>query len=548
MKTLEVPRQLAEKLRHRVVWQALPGSQELAMINPVNEFLYSGTRGPGKTEVQLMNFRSRVGQGYGSHWRGVIFDRRYKDLDDIIKKSRKFYQFGDGARFLASGELKWVWPTGEELMIRHMHSSNDYWNYHGQEYSWIGWNELTKQPTSELYDMMLSCNRTSFIPEIHSPELTYEEQCLLKDCRDSNWPLEDMVGTAKAEFIRKKILPPIPLQVFATTNPFGAGHNWVKDKWIEPNGVRIPPGKVIKTTQNIFNPQTQRNEDVTRSQAYLQGSWKENTYLPPQYILGLTNISDPNKRKAWLKGSWDITSGGALDNVWYPEVQVVPRFKLPPTWEVVQRSMDWGSTHPFSVGWWAIATGEEVLIPGTHPNAYPRKFCPHKGSLVQCHELYGTEKIGTNRGIKLGARKLAKRIAETQAYLRAQDWIPGEVKAGPADNQIDNVNDEGTKTIADLMAAEGIRWKKSDKSAGSRKIGLELVRGALENSVAGDAPGLYFMDHCIASIKTLPNLPRDEDDPDDVDTEAEDHPYDMVRYMVLHYSKTFLKISPIDMH
>jgi hypothetical protein len=41
------------------------------------------------------------------------------------------------------------------------------------------------------------------------------------------------------------------------------------------------------------------------------------------------------------------------------------------------------------------------------------------------------------------------------------------------------------------------------------------------------------MDNCRASIAILPTLPRDEDDPDDVDTDAEDHPYDMVRYRVL---------------
>lgn len=543
-----ISRKLAEKLNHRIVWQALPGSQQLAMTQPCDEFLYSGTRGPGKTDTQLMNFRARVGQGYGSYWRGVIFDRRYKDLDDIIKKSKKFYQFNDGARFLASGELKWVWPTGEELLFRHMHSSADYWNYHGQEFAWIGWNELTKQPTSELYDMMLSCNRTSFVPEIHSPKLSWEEVGLLRDCRESGWPLEDMVGSAKAEWIRKKLMPPIPLQVFSTTNPFGAGHNWVKDKWIEPNGVRVPPGKVVTVTQNIFNPQTQKNEDVTRTQSYLQGSWKENTYLSPKYILGLTNISDPNKRKAWLKGSWDISAGGALDNVWDPAYQVIPRFPIPEGWTKLERSLDWGSTHPFSVGWWAIANGEEVQIPDQLGKVRGRVFCPAKGSLIQFYEWYGTEKIGTNRGIRLGARKLATGILSREAELKHAEWIRSEVLPGPADNQISNVNEAETRSIESLMASEGVRWKKSDKAPGSRKIGLELIRGALENSITGDAPGLYFMEHCVGSIKTLPNLPRDEDDPDDVDTEAEDHPYDMVRYQVLHYSKHFVKTSPIDMY
>jgi hypothetical protein len=51
--------------------------------------------------------------------------------------------------------------------------------------------------------------------------------------------------------------------------------------------------------------------------------------------------------------------------------------------------------------------------------------------------------------------------------------------------------------------------------------------------MTGDGPGIYFMRHCKAAIGTLPTLPRDEDDMDDVDTTAEDHPYDGIRYRCL---------------
>jgi hypothetical protein len=36
----------------------------------------------------------------------------------------------------------------------------------------------------------------------------------------------------------------------------------------------------------------------------------------PEYIKQLMAISDENKRKAWLFGSWDIVVVGALDDVW----------------------------------------------------------------------------------------------------------------------------------------------------------------------------------------------------------------------------------------
>lgn len=537
-----IPHELAERLRHRVVWEPLPGSQELALSNPCNQILYSGTRGPGKTDAQLMSFRSRVGQGYGQFWRGVIFDRRYKNLDDIISKSKRWFpQFQDGARFLSSGALKWVWPTGEELLFRHMRDESDYWNYHGQEFPWIGWNELTKYPTSKLYDSMMSCNRSSFVPELHSPGLDHKERALLVQCREAEWPLEDLVGTARAKHIHNKLLPEIPLEVFTTTNPYGAGHNWVKRRFVDP----APPGKIVRLTRNIYNPRTQKREDITRTQVHLRGSWKENKYLPPEYIVSLTEITDPNKRKAWLKGDWNIVAGGALDDVWFPDIQIKPRFSVPSTWRI-DRSFDWGSTHPFYVGWWAKANGEEATV--VHPGGRVETFCPPAGSLILIDEWYGTHEIGTNDGLKLSARKVAQGIRQREQVMQMTRLINQEVRPGPADNQISNVNEAESRSIETIMAEEGVRWTRSDKAPGSRKNGLELVRTALENSVTGDRPGLFFFNTCRAALATLPVLPRDEDDPEDVDTDAEDHPYDAVRYRVLAAAKDFAQSVPIDMH
>jgi len=83
------------------------------------------------------------------------------------------------------------------------------------------------------------------------------------------------------------------------------------------------------------------------------------------------------------------------------------------------------------------------------------------------------------------------------------------------------------------MSKKGVRWTESDKSPGSRVIGLQLFRDRLEASVNREGPGIYFMSNCVASIDLLPTLPRDEKKLDDVDTTAEDHCYDMVRYRVL---------------
>lgn len=475
-----------------VVWRPLPGSQALALACPAHHILYEGSRGPGKTDAQLMMFRRYVGLGYGQHWRGVIFDREYKNLDDIVAKSlRWFPQFNDGAKFLQSkGDYRWVWPTGEALFFRQIKRKSDYWNYHGQEFPFVGWNELTKYPTPELYDLMMSCNRTSFHKDAHSPP-----------------------GVK---------LPDMRLIVFATSNPYGPGHNWVKSRFIDP----MEPGEVHTTTIDVFNPRTQSRQKVHKHRARIFGSYKENIYLTPEYVAELESITDPNRKRAWLGGDWDIVAGGALDDVWNRTVHVVPRFKVPASW-YVDRSFDWGSTRPFSVGFWAEANGEEVKLPDG------KVFCPRKGSLIRFDEWYGTRTLGSNEGLKLSARDIACGILTRETILRRDGWLSGRVNPGPADSSIFTPSESSEESIAKKMEDIGVGWLPSDKSPGSRKNGLQLLRDRLEASVDGEGPGLYFMNNCAATFTLLPVLPRCPKDPDDVDTEAEDHLYDDVRYRVL---------------
>ncbi|MCK9234936.1 MAG: hypothetical protein M0P09_01315 [Acholeplasmataceae bacterium] len=495
----------------RVVWKPLAGSQTLAMTCPCNFILFEGTRGPGKTDSQLMKFRRYVGMGYGRFWRGIIFDREYKNLDDLVSKSLRWYpEFFDGARWLSSrSDYKWVWPTGEELLFRQAKKPSDYYNYHGQEFPFIGWNELTKYPTPELFDAMMSTNRSSFRPQDH-PQTDQETN-------------------------EQYLLPEIPLMVFSTTNPYGPGHNWVKLRFIDP----APPGKVVRITTNVFNPRTQQREDITKTQVRIFGSYKENIYLSPEYIAELESITDPNKHKAWLWGDWDVVAGGAFDGVWDESIHIKKRFKIPSGWKI-DRSFDWGSSHPFSVAWWAESNGEYATMPDGS------RWSPPAGSLILLHEWYGSKQIGMNQGILMSAKDIAQGIRKRESELVVNHWVPqGRIRPGPADSQIYQVREKDVDTIAKKMEDYGVRWIPADKSPGSRINGLELARGMLENAIRGEGPGLYFMDHCRAHISLLPTLPRDEDNLDDVDTDSEDHVWDGTRYRVLKGSNRYATVIPL---
>lgn len=495
-----------------VAWQYIPeSSQEWALDTRCDITLYTGTRGPGKTDTQLFSFKRHVGQGYGPFWRGVIFDQEYKSLDDLVAKSKRWFpMFEDGAEFKeAKSDYKWVWPTGEELMFRSAEGIADYFKYHGQEYPWIGWNELTKYQTLELFDMMMSCNRSSYLPHVNG-----------------------FIGSKRTEEVNGLVLPvnpetgklpkPIPLQVFATTNPFGAGHNAVKQRFIDV----APYGEVVRTHTKIYNPQTKEDEIVTRSQVAIFGSWRENPFLDPKYIAVLKEVKDPNMRKAWDEGDWDIIAGGPLDDVWDKQVHVIPRFVIPHSWRV-DRAYDWGSTQPASFGLFAEVNGEAATLPDGS------LFSPPPGTIIQIAECYVAEALGTNKGLRWPSKTQARTFRALEKQLLADGWIERDVQPGPADNSIRNVIDNDTDTIEKKMADCDITFTPSDKSPGSRIIGLELVRERLYNAKKKEGPGLYFMQNCIASIITLPAVPRDPKKINDVDTTSEDHVYDMVRYRCL---------------
>jgi hypothetical protein len=290
--------------------------------------------------------------------------------------------------------MKWVWPTGEELLFRAFASPDDYWSFHGHEYPFIGWEELTSWPSIDCYESMMSCNRTS---------------------RPGG----------------------LPLQVRSTTNPYGVGHNWVKAYFIDPAPYGIP----------IFNSEGQ-------ARVTLFGSVKENKFIDAEYLKTLNSISDPNKRKAWLFGSWDITSGGLFDDLWNRDKHVLPLFSIPASWRI-DRAFDWGSSRPFSVGWWAESDGAPATIIGKDRH-FPR------GTLIRINEWYGcTGK--PNEGLRMTAANVASGILQRERAMKMA------VKPGPADSAIYAVTDD--VSIGQHMEKAGGRWTVADMTRGSRKNG-----------------------------------------------------------------------------
>ena len=453
-------------------------------------FIIQGHTVTHNTDCLLMSFGMYTGRGFGSAWRGVLFRQTYKQLGDVINKTKQWFpRIWPGVKFNGTNH-SWEWVDGEMLLLRSAKNESSYWDFHGHEYPWIGFEELANWPNPNLYKRMFSCNRSS--------------------------------------------KPGMPRMIRSTTNPYGVGHNWIKMRF-------LPDTMNMKVRKNLVD--SEGHPEPPRLSIFSR--LEENKILlaaDPDYISKIAaSARSKAELKAWLEGSWDIVAGGMFDDVWDPDYNIVQPFEIPWNWRI-DRSFDWGSSRPFSVGWWATATGEDVVLPDGRYRSTIR------GDLYRIEEWYGMLPNRPNEGQKLLASEISEGIVARELKLGYRDianpmW--SRVKSGVADNSIftaENGNcialDMSLKVRLDNgIVFKGIQWVPADKSPGSRVTGWDQMRRMLKNAHPSklgprEKPGLFVFDRCHDFIRTVPVLPRDENDPDDIDDEAEDHIADETRYRV----------------
>lgn len=473
-----------------VNWCPQPGSQEAFMSCPLPECLYHGTRGPGKTDALLMSFAQYTGRGWGAAWRGVLFRETYPQLADVVAKSERWFRQIFPAAVFNRQRMAWEWPSGEVLFFRHMKRHEDYWKYHGHEYPWIGWEELTNWADDGCYKMMFSCNRSSSLP-------------------------------ADA-----------PRMIRSTTNPYGVGHNWVKERF-----------RLFGSWWSTIVIADSRNKkgEIEPVRCAIHGHIDENKILlesDPNYKANIGAAAQNSAMAAaWLDGDWNLVAGGMFSDVWSQAHNGLPRFEVPPTWRI-DRSFDWGSSHPFSVGWWAQSDGSDLIMPDG------RCYSTVRGDLIRVKEWYGWTGRA-NEGVRMLATEIAEGIVDREIRWGWRDTVNCRVNSGVADAAIFKV-ENGNCIATDFQQPvringrvyPGVSWIPSDKSPGSRRNGWELMRKMLKAAqpkpgMPREQPGLFVVvEECPQWIRTVLSLPRDEKDMDDVDTAAEDHCGDETRYRV----------------
>lgn len=293
----------------------------------------------------------------------------------------------------------------------------------------------------------------------------------------------------------------VPCRMKCTCNPGGPGHMWVKS-WVIDHGA----------WNIIFG-----DDDTTITRVYIPARITDNPKLleaDPGYIDKLKGVGSPQLVKAWLEGDWDIVEGA-----FFPEFDkqrhVIPPFKIPSHW-IKFRSMDWGSAKPFSVGWWTVVQ---------EPTWHAGRMIP-RGALIRYREWYGIEARKADVGLKLPAEEVARGIVAREMVGNVREVIEYGIIDPAAFAVISG------PSIGETLAKHGVIFRRADTqrvSHDKRMGGWDQLRARLTGNQDGE-PMIYFFSNCEAIIRTLPIMQHDEHNLEDLDTDAEDHAVDEVRY------------------
>ena len=286
--------------------------------------------------------------------------------------------------------------------------------------------------------------------------------------------------------------PSIETYMRASANPGGIGGWWVKKMFIDPAppnnsfwATDIESGKILK-----YGRYHEKAEQPLFQRKFIPARLKDNPYLMQdgEYEAMLYSLPEV-ERKRLLSGDWDVAEGAAFSE-FNPLVHVVDPIDLPYNWVRI-RSCDYGYAAPSCVLWAAIDWDNNLWI---------------------YRELYQKGLTG-------------EALAEYVLHLEAND---PPIYMGVLDKSCWNKTGHGL-SVAESMIRKGVRWIPSNSDRMNGKI--EVHRRLMLDDYG--SPRIRFFSTCTNIVRTLPTIPLSKTNSEDVDTKAEDHAYDSLRYMLM---------------
>lgn len=273
--------------------------------------------------------------------------------------------------------------------------------------------------------------------------------------------------------------------IIAGTNPGGVGGHWVKERFVD-----IAPAET--RTEHVDD-----ELGTVTTRVFIPALLNDNRYVNKDaYVAALGNLATET-REALLNGSWDQVEGQYFTQ-WNRAVHVIAPFTIP-SWWARARGYDYGYTNPACCLWAAF---------------------DEDGTAYVYREWYAT---GHTPPAQARAIEALNGPHEKIGYTVADPSIWTRTGAGPP--------------IATQLADHGLVTRKANNA---RVDGWARVRSYLEldarqadDEHPAGKPKLYVFSNCLNLIRTLPMLVRDRSNPEDLDTDGEDHAADALRYLLM---------------
>lgn len=262
LKTHKIPAALT------TLWTPL-AKQALALSCPVDDILFGGAVGGGKTDFLLAAWVQHA-HLYAAGANGLIVRKTLPELRDIMRRAhRLFPQLG--ATWKGS-DRTWTFPNGAILLFGYLETEEDAARYWGQEYTFLGIDEAGHYKTSAPLDMLRSRLRST--------------------------------------------VPGMRLQVILTANPGGKGHKWLVERYINPSPPYVP-----------FIARNEDGDDLGFMRVYIPSRLADNPYLMKDrsYVGRILSSGPKWLVKALLMGDWRIQmDAGVLKREWWQDYSMLP--------------------------------------------------------------------------------------------------------------------------------------------------------------------------------------------------------------------------------
>lgn len=265
-------------------------------------------------------------------------------------------------------------------------------------------------------------------------------------------------------------------RMYYTSNPGGVGHTWFK---------------------RLFIDRDYMNKEKAEDYVFIPAKVYDNKILMannPEYVEALENLPD-DMREAHLNGNWDVFAGQYFRE-FKRDIHVIEPFVIPQHWQRF-RFMDYG-LDKLANYWGAIDT---------------------QGNTFVYKELYESDLI---------ISAAAKRIIELTNEPIKMNYAPPDLW---------NRRQDTGKSAAELFRENGIILTKSNNERVQGWLNLkEWLKPYESKDEQTGKPiitaRLKIFSNCVNLIRTLPQLQRDEKDPNDVATEPHEltHSGDALRY------------------